>query len=183
MNLLSLERLSACAIFLCLATLGYFYDWRYQYCNLLQARANALQLQRQMNVMQQDAVHLAQYQSQYNLAKKTLQHVMAVFPNIKKSNANLLTLIKLGETQGVTFVKIKPSPVVNKNFYLQVPVELEIESHHQQFLQFLKQAASTKIIFTCDDWTTRKYSSTKSLVAGDQDLLLFKTTAIFYYLK
>jgi Tfp pilus assembly protein PilO len=182
MNTLSLERFSACAIFLCVVALGYFYDWRFQYGDLMQARVKSLQLQLQINTMQQTEAQLAYTQTQYNLAKKTMQHVAAVFLNIKNFNRQLQTLIQLGERQGVTFVKIKPSSIANKNFYQQIQVEFEIESYQQPFLYFLQQAAATKIMFTWGEWKTRKYSYNKWLAEDSQDLSLFRATAIFYYI-
>jgi len=174
MKALWVERTLACMIFIGITGLGYLYDLRYQYSDLMNARTKTVQLQTDFNVMQQISAHLTEYQSQFNLAQKAFKQAIAVFPKMKDLNAILQMMVSEGEKQGLKFVTIKQSAVITRDFYDEVPVQIAVVGHRQQLLNFLQQWASSGVVFSWGDWTSTK------LVGKDQDFFLFKTTATFY---
>ena len=67
----------------------------------------------------------------------------------------------VGTTSGLSFIKINWLPEVEKQFYTELPIQIEVLGDYHEFGQFVSQVAALPRIVTLHDFTITEANNDK----------------------
>ncbi|MDD2723095.1 MAG: type 4a pilus biogenesis protein PilO [Methylovulum sp.] len=144
----------AAAIFIVSATvlgLGVYFDTADQVKTLNAAEQKELELKNSFEAKQKKAVNLADYQEQLMQIEAELYEMIQQMPT-KEEVASLLTDIsQTALASGLEIRLFKPSPAINKDFYAELPINIEVIGKYQELGLFISGLASLPRIVTVHD--------------------------------
>ena len=105
-------------------------------------------LKSQFEKKQKLAVNLPAYQAQMVEIKDRFDEVLQQLPDKSEVPALLNDISQAGKEQGLVFERFKPSRAVQKNFYVQLPIEIEASGDYHQLASFISTIANFKRVVT-----------------------------------
>jgi type IV pilus assembly protein PilO len=84
---------------------------------------------------------LRKYEKKMALAQEAFNVAMKALPDKKELPSLLTGVSKAGSRAGLVFNLFQPNPVVNKDFYKEIPLSLEVEGRFHQIADFFFQVA------------------------------------------
>jgi len=146
--------LKAAAIFLVSASvigIGVYFDTADQIKALNAAEQKELELKNNFETKQKKAVNLEDYQDQLTQIEAELYEMIQQMPT-KEEVASLLTDIsQTALASGLEIRLFKPSPAINKDFYSELPINIEVIGKYQELGLFISGLASLPRIVTVHD--------------------------------
>jgi type IV pilus assembly protein PilO len=82
---------------------------------------------------------LAKFQARLESLTRELVVMKAQLPDKKEIPELLKTISSLGRESGLTFLLFKPRPEVLKDFYAEIPVEMQVEGGYHEVAKFFWQ--------------------------------------------
>ena len=137
------------AVFVLVA--GFFFD-TLDGLNALEGVENKEQeLKRSLESKQKKAVNLEDYQDQLTQIEAQLYEMIRQMPT-KEEVASLLTDIsQTGLASGLEFRLFKPSSAIQKDFYSELPISIEVIGRYDELGAFISGVASLPRIVTIHD--------------------------------
>lgn len=94
------------------------------------------------------AANLPAYQAQMVEIKERFDEVLRQLPDQSEVPALLTDISEAGLEQGLEFERFKPSRPEQKNFYVQLPIEIEASGDYHQLAGFISAIANFKRVVT-----------------------------------
>lgn len=110
------------------------------------------------------AVNLPAYQAQMIEIKERFDEVLQQLPDKSEVPALLQDISEAGKEQGLVFERFKPSRPVQKNFYVQLPIEIEASGDYHQLASFISTIANFKRVVTVGN-----LEITRKSLSADED--------------
>ncbi|WP_340121449.1 type 4a pilus biogenesis protein PilO [Methylobacter svalbardensis] len=130
---------------------GVYYDTIDQLTALDIAEKKELDLKQSFEVKQKKSINLQDYQDQLAQIEIELENMIRQMPT-KEEVASLLTDIsQTGLANGLEFRLFKPGTPVRKDFYSELPINIEVIGKYQELGLFVSGLASLPRIVTVHD--------------------------------
>ncbi|MGZ5581047.1 MAG: type 4a pilus biogenesis protein PilO [Methylobacter sp.] len=132
---------------------GFYYDTLDQLAALEAAEKKEAELKQSFETKQKKSVNLQDYQDQLAQIETELADMIRQMPT-KEEVANLLTDIsQTGLASGLEFRLFKPGAPIRKDFYSELPINIEVVGKFEELGLFVSGLASLPRIVTVHDVT------------------------------
>lgn len=116
------------------------------------AIAQEQQLKNTYRVKYGAAVNLDSYKKQMQDMEEKFSLLLKRLPTSHETPGLLDDITYVGTTSGLTFIKINWLPEVEKQFYTELPIQIEVLGDYHEFGQFVSQVAALPRIVTLHDF-------------------------------
>ncbi len=140
----------AAVVIICILVIGadYYFITIDQLAELEAVEAEEQKLKRAFEIKQKKAVNLQEYRDQLKQIEMSLGEMIKQMPT-KAEVANLLVDIsQTGLASGLEFKLFKPGGEINKEFYSELPINIEVVGRYEELGLFVSGLASLPRIVT-----------------------------------
>jgi len=126
------------------ALVGGLYVWLFYLpkANELEGqRAQQLQLQRRLSEVRAVAENLDKFQQEIEALERKLKVALRQLPDSKELPVLLTDVNTLGKNAGLEIKAFKPSPEVKRDFYAEVPIEIQFNGKFHDIAAFFDQVS------------------------------------------
>lgn len=120
------------------------------------------------------AVNLDTYKAQMREMEDKFSLLLKKLPTTHETAGLLDDVSYVGQTSGLTFVKIQWLPEIEKEFYTELPIEIEVLGGYHEFGEFVSKVAALPRIVSLHDFT---------ITTDKDEKLQFKVIAKTYRYK
>jgi len=138
------------------------------------AVASEAQLKNTFRVKYGAAVNLDSYKKQMQEMKDNFSLLLKRLPTSHETPGLLDDITFVGTTSGLTFIKINWLPEQEKEFYTELPIQIEVLGTYHEFGQFVSKVAALPRIVTLHDF---------SIVEAEENQLRLNVVAKTYRYK
>ena len=104
-------------------------------------RSEELQLQRRLNEVRAVAENMGKFEEEIAALERKLKIALRQLPDSKELPVLLTDVNTLGKTSGLEIRAFRPSPEVKRDFYAEVPIEIEFIGRFHDVAGFFDQVA------------------------------------------
>jgi type IV pilus assembly protein PilO len=104
-------------------------------------RAQQLQLQRRLNEVRSVAANVGKFEEEISALERKLKLALKQLPDSKELPVLLTDVNTLGKTSGLEIKAFRPQPEVKRDFYAEVPIEIEFVGKFHDIAMFFDQVA------------------------------------------
>ena len=144
-----------------------------------QLRAQQLELQRKLNEVRAVAANLGAFEEELTRLERELTIALRQLPNSKELPVLLTDISTLGKNAGLEFKSFKPKPEVPREFYAEVPIEIEFNGQFHEIAAFFDEISRLPRIVNVSEL---KMSIAKE-TAGETRLLVKGNATTFRFLE
>jgi type IV pilus assembly protein PilO len=131
---------------------GYLWSfWSPAHAELEGLRAQQLELQRKLNEVRAVAANLSAFEEELNSLDGELTVALRQLPNSKELPVLLTDISSLGKTAGLEFKSFRPKEEVPREFYAEVPIEIEFTGSFHEVASFFDEIAKLPRIVNIAD--------------------------------
>lgn len=109
------------------------------------------------------AINLDEYKKQMVEAEETFGVLLKQLPNKTEVPDLLIDITQAGLSRGLQFEQFKPAPVVNQDFYSEMPVNVTANGTFHQIAEFVSDVAALPRIVNIDNFRIQRDNSTGKL--------------------
>lgn len=120
------------------------------------------------------AVNLDLYKQQMVEMEQTFSFLLKQLPTTHETPGLLDDITYVGTTSGLTFIRINWEPEIEKEFYTELPIKIEVVGDYHQFGNFVSEVAKLPRIVSLHDF---------SIQAEKDERLRFNVVAKTYRYK
>jgi len=131
--------------------LGYFLDIQDQQQKLGLAEAKELQLKRDFESKWKKAANLDAYKLQMKEMEQSFGTMLRQLPSKTEIDDLLVDISQTGLASGIDFKLFKPGKEIQKDFYAEFPIEMEMTGDYHRFGRFVSGIAALPRIVTLHD--------------------------------
>ncbi|HTF33961.1 MAG TPA: type 4a pilus biogenesis protein PilO [Myxococcota bacterium] len=102
-------------------------------------RSQQLELQRKLNEVRSVTQNLGAFEEELGRLDRELTIALRQLPNSKELPVLLTDISTLGKNAGLEFKSFKPKPEIPREFYAEVPIEIEFHGHFHEIAGFFDQ--------------------------------------------
>jgi type IV pilus assembly protein PilO len=137
-------------LILCLLVMGggYYYDTMEQLDQLEGLEVKEAQLKQNFADKQKKAVNLPEYVKQLEQIQDALGEMLKQMPTEEEVASLLVDISQTGLASGLEFRLFKPAPPVKKEFYSELPIDIQVVGHYEELGLFVSGLASLPRIVT-----------------------------------
>ena len=136
------QKLAALVMFLVLIVGGhYWFVYRGQADDLKKQERALATLEEELQEKQEIAGNLSMFKKKVEFLQQKLEEKKKNLPDDANMDMLLKTLNELSEKSDIRITKFTPKPEVNKNFYAEIPVLMEIEGNYHEITTFFDKVA------------------------------------------
>lgn len=117
-----------------------------------QAVSKEKELRNAYRVKYSRATNLELYRDQMIKMEEEFAQLLRKLPTSNETPGLLDDLTYVGTTSGLTFLKIGWLPEIKKEFYTELPINLEVIGHYHEFGQFVSKVAQLPRIVSLHDF-------------------------------
>jgi len=114
-------------------------------------RSQQLELQRKLNEVRSVTQNLGAFEEELSRLDRELTIALRQLPNSKELPVLLTDISTLGKNAGLEFKSFKPKPEIPREFYAEVPIEIEFHGHFHEIAEFFDQIAHLPRIVNVSD--------------------------------
>lgn len=154
--------LVTCAL---VAGAGVYYFTLDQLSDLEKVEHKEIELRKSFSEKQKKAVNLPDYKSQLEQIEVALQEMIKQLPTEEEVASLLVDISQTGLASGLEFRLFKPGAPVPKDFYSELPINIQVVGRYEELGLFVSGLASLPRIVTVHDVTIepeQKSSKSKS---------------------
>ena len=138
----------------------------------------------EFELKQQQAANLQAYRNQMKIMEERFGNMLRQLPTENEMPSLLEDISRTGIVSGLTFNLFAPQPEVQHDFYIELPINIEVVGNYHNLAVFLSRVAQMSRIVTLHDFVITGAATQKNNV-GDQknnagDQLIMKLTAKIY---
>ena len=142
-------------------------------------------LKQNFELKQHQASNLGAYRHQMQIMQDRFGHMLKQLPTQNEMPGLLEDISKTGIASGLTFESFTPLAEVQHDFYIELPIKINVEGNYHQFAVFLSRVAQMSRIITLHDFTIshqlpEKQNNTTVDKNLSNDLLDMEMTAKIY---
>lgn len=157
-----------------IGTLSYFLLVDDKILQLEMAETKEQELRQIYRVKYASAVNLELYKTQMAEMEQTFSFLLKQLPATHETPGLLDDITFAGTSTGLTFVRIHWLPEIEKDFYTELPIKIDVVGDYHQFGNFVSEVAKLPRIVSLHDFS----------VSTDQnDRLIFNVVAKTYRYK
>ncbi|MEH0022942.1 MAG: type 4a pilus biogenesis protein PilO [Desulfobacter sp.] len=119
---------------------------------------------------------LAEFEKQMADVQEKFNIAMRALPDKKELPSLLTGISKAGRNAGLEFLLFQPEPVVNKEFYKEIPLSITVHGRYLQIADFFFQVAGLNRIVNIQD----VFIKTAPKEEGTPGLIEMKCSAVTY---
>ncbi|CAM3778066.1 type IV pilus inner membrane component PilO [Rheinheimera salexigens] len=139
------------AVLVC--TLSYFLMIDSQIDELAVAENKETELRQVFRTKYASAVNLEAYKLQMVEMEKSFSSLLKQLPTTHETPGLLDDVTYVGTTSGLTFIRINWEPEIEKEFYTELPIKIEVIGDYHQFGNFVSEVAKLPRIVSLHDFT------------------------------
>ncbi|WP_233081479.1 type 4a pilus biogenesis protein PilO [Rheinheimera soli] len=132
--------------------LSYFFLIEAQVTNLEAAQQKELELRVDYQNKYVKAINLELYQEQMLEMEKTFSTLLKQLPATHETPGMLDDITFAGTSVGLTFVRINWMPEIEKEFYTELPIQIEVVGDYHQIGNFVSEIAKLPRIVSLHDF-------------------------------
>ncbi len=144
--------------------------------NIQKTRKQIVQLDRKLTQARIRAKNLKKFEAELREVDTEFQQALKLLPNKKEIPTLLRTITKLGADSNLTFVLFSPKKERAREFYVEIPVEMEVRGKYHDVAMFFYRIGKMDRIVKILDFSMKP-------VKKDSDILLTKCNAVTYRFK
>jgi type IV pilus assembly protein PilO len=168
------KALVVAVLVLMIGTLTFFLLVDDQITQLEIAEAKEQELRQVYRVKYASAVNLELYKAQMVEMEQTFSYLLKQLPATHETPGLLDDITYAGTSTGLTFVKINWLPEIEKDFYTELPIKIDVVGDYHQFGNFVSEVAKLPRIVSLHDF---------SVTTDKDDRLVFNVVAKTYRYK
>lgn len=161
----------------CVMLLCYFFLIDDQVTQLEAAEQKELELRLDYQSKYAKAVNLELYQQQMQQMEKTFSVLLKQLPATHETPGMLDDITFAGTSVGLTFVRINWMPEIEKEFYTELPIQIEVIGDYHQIGNFVSEIAKLPRIVSLHDFLIQTREE------GDQSFSVIAKTYRYKELK
>ena len=158
---------------------GYHFDTKNQIKRLDTVEKQEKQLREDFEVKQSKASNLAAYRKQLEEMKQSFGAMLRQLPNKTEVAELLVDVSQTGLASGLEFELFKPNAEVPREFYAELPIEINVKGDYHEFGNFISGIAALPRIVTIHDI---QIAGAKSSDSTSSSLTLKATAKTYRYL-
>lgn len=153
----------AVTLILCLliAGSGYYYDTMDQLTELDSLERKEMELKSSFASKQQKAVNLPEYVKQLEQIQGSLGEMLKQMPTEEEVASLLVDISQTGLASGLEFRLFKPAGQVAKDFYSELPIDIQVIGRYEELGLFVSGLASLPRIVTVHNVDIAPYDKAK----------------------
>ena len=156
------------------ATLSYFMLVDEKITTLQNAETREQELRQIYRAKYAAAVNLELYKQQMIEMEETFSYLLKQLPATHETPGLLDDITYAGTSTGLTFVRINWMPEIEKDFYTELPIQIDVVGDYHQFGNFVSEVAKLPRIVSLHDF---------SVTTDKDDRLVFNVVAKTYRYK
>ncbi|MCC5852585.1 MAG: type 4a pilus biogenesis protein PilO [Alkalimonas sp.] len=117
------------------------------------AQRQEAQLRQEYRTKYASAVNLEPYKQQMAEMEQTFSFLLKQLPATHETPGLLDDITYIGTTSGLNFVRINWMPEIEKEFYTELPIRIEVIGGYHQFGNFVSEVARLPRIVSLHDFT------------------------------
>ncbi|MCG8635714.1 MAG: type 4a pilus biogenesis protein PilO [Desulfobacterales bacterium] len=173
-KLTKVQRLLICLVTFSLIGGGYYYFiFAPKHEALKSAIAELKTQENKLSSFKIKARSLAKFEKQIEEAREKFNIAMKALPDKKELPSLLTGVSKAGSNAGLEFLLFQPDPVVNKEFYKEIPLSMTVKGNYHQVADFFFQVAGLNRIVNIQNVSI-------ATDAKNKGLLTMKCSAVTY---
>ncbi len=141
--------------------LGYFLDIKNQQQSLGRAEAQELQLKQDFETKWKKAANLDAYKLQMKEMEKSFGTMLRQLPSKTEIDDLLVDISQTGLASGINFKLFKPKKEIQKDFYAEFPIEMEMTGDYHRFGRFVSGIAALPRIVTLHNISIKESGHSK----------------------
>ncbi|MBU1437638.1 MAG: type 4a pilus biogenesis protein PilO [Gammaproteobacteria bacterium] len=145
-----------------------------QIAQLESSEAKEQELRQIYRIKYASAVNLELYKAQMIEMEQTFSYLLKQLPATHETPGLLDDITYAGTSTGLTFVKINWLPEIEKDFYTELPIKIDVVGDYHQFGNFVSEVAKLPRIVSLHDF---------SVTTDKDDRLVFNVIAKTYRYK
>jgi type IV pilus assembly protein PilO len=161
-------------LILLIGTLTFFLLVDDQITQLETSEAKEQELRQVYRVKYAAAVNLELYKAQMIEMEQTFSFLLKQLPATHETPGLLDDITYAGTSTGLTFVKINWLPEIEKDFYTELPIKIDVVGDYHQFGNFVSEVAKLPRIVSLHDF---------SVTTDKEERLVFNVVAKTYRYK
>jgi type IV pilus assembly protein PilO len=159
---------------LLVATLSYFVLVDEKITELANAETREQDLRQVYRAKYAAAVNLELYKKQMIEMEETFSYLLKQLPATHETPGLLDDITYAGTSTGLTFVRINWMPEIEKDFYTELPIQIDVVGDYHQFGNFVSEVAKLPRIVSLHDF---------SVTTNKDERLVFNVVAKTYRYK
>jgi len=160
---------------------GVYYDTMSQLAELESAEKKEGELKLSFEAKQRKAVNLQDYQDQLTQIEAQLFEMIRQMPTEEEVASLLTDISQTGLASGLEFRLFKPSPAISKDFYSELPINIQVIGKYESLGLFVSGLATLPRIVTVHDVSiVNKDKDGKLDKEGKQGLMIMNATLKTY---
>jgi type IV pilus assembly protein PilO len=165
----------------CVLVLGavYYFDTQYQLEELDQHRAEEARLKTTFEKKQAKAASLDAYKAQMQEMEESFGTMLRQLPSKTEVADLLVDITQTGLASGLEFDLFQPKPEIPKEFYAELPIDIDIKGSYHELGQFVSGIAALPRIVTIHNITIQ---SNAGKTGGSNDLSMKAVAKTYRYL-
>jgi type IV pilus assembly protein PilO len=144
---------AAMMLIVCAAVVGggIYFDTLDQLTRLESAEQNELALKNEFEVKQKKAVNFQDYKDQLTQIEASLDEMIRQMPTEEELASLLVDISQTGLASGLEFKLFKPDAPILKDFYSELPINIQVIGKYEELGLFVSGLASLPRIVTIHD--------------------------------
>jgi type IV pilus assembly protein PilO len=156
---------------------GVYYDTLDQLQVLETAEKKEAELKTIFELKNNQAANLGAYQEQLKTIKQKLSDIIKQMPLEEEIAGLLIDISQTGVASGLEFKLFKPAPAVVKDFYSELPINIEVTGEYDELCEFISGVAALPRIVTIHDLVITPLDKTK--IGKHSDMLMALTVKTY----
>lgn len=153
---------------------GWYFDWQDQQERLERVQGEEDQLRSQFEIRQRRAAALDDYKAQLEEMEDSFGAMLRQLPSRVEVAGLLVDISQTGLASGLEFELFRPQSTREREFYAEMPIDIEVRGHYHEFGRFVSGVANLPRIVTLHDVTITDGG-------GDNGELTMRATARTYW--
>ena len=159
---------------------GVYFDTQQQMSDLETLEKKEQELKLDFEAKQKKAVNFPDFQNQYSQIEASLDEMIRQMPTQAELASLLVDISQTGLASGLEFKLFKPKDPVRKDFYSELPIDIEVVGKYQELGLFVSGLASLPRIVTIHDVNMEPLTQTDKNKKGDEGLMTMKAVVKTY---
>ena len=128
--------------------IGFYYDTSEAITSLDNEKQKEQLLKVEFKDKHKKAINLHEYQEQLSQIEASLYQMIRQLPTEEEVASLLVDISQTGLANGLNFKLFKPEASINKDFYSELPISIEVSGHYVELGMFISGLASLPRIVT-----------------------------------
>lgn len=173
-KLTKIQRIGICVATFGLIAAGYWYLVYAPKSEVLTAARAELKTQEdKLNTYKIKARSLKKFEKKMAEVQEAFNIAMRALPDKKELPSLLVGVSKAGGNAGLEFLLFQPEPIVNKEFYMEIPLSMTVSGTYHQMADFFYQVAGLNRIVNINNLSI-------SMDATNKGRVTMKCSAVTY---